>query len=93
MNGLCLTRVERDRMIYVHRTFMRETSFEGKKNHNIRHRYHDTLRDIFGIEAEIVDAAQAALKVNLRRNRELGLWTPPGRGEKEPPPLGEAEGE
>jgi len=76
MNGLCLTKVENNKMIYVHKTFMRETGFDSRKNFNIKNNYHETLQQIFGISREIVDEALAANEANLIRKKELGLWTP-----------------
>jgi arylamine N-acetyltransferase len=76
MHGLCLTRTEKGRMVYVHKTFMRETSFGTKKNTNIKKDYHLRIHEIFGIAPERVEEALAALEANLERERELGLWIP-----------------
>ncbi|MBN1781282.1 arylamine N-acetyltransferase [bacterium] len=76
MHGLLLTRLEKDRMIYVHKHFMRETSYTEKKNRNIRQNYHEAIHEIFGIQPEIVEQALSSLDVNMARERELGLWKP-----------------
>ena len=76
MHGLCLTKVEQDRLIYIHKFFMRETDFTHKKNHNIKNNYHQTIQDVFGIQTEIVEEALAALESNMRQEQALGLWTP-----------------
>jgi len=76
MHGLLLTKVEKGRMVYVHKTYMRETTFDAKKNRNIKHEYHTAIQETFGIEKIKVEEALAALDINLARERELGLWVP-----------------
>ena len=76
MRGLVLTKNEKDRMIYVHKTFMRETSWQGKKNFNIKQNYHQRIQEAFGIDPEFTERALAALESNLERDRKLGLWVP-----------------
>jgi arylamine N-acetyltransferase len=76
MHGLCLTKVEKDRMIYIHKTFMRETKFDEKRNFNIKKNYHASIRRIFGIAPLLVEEALAAVESNMTRERELGLWVP-----------------
>ena len=76
MHGLCLTKVERGRMVYIHKTYMRETTFDGKKNFNIKACVHQTVSDVFGIPAELVESALASLAFNMEREREMGLWVP-----------------
>ncbi len=76
MHGLCLTKVEKDRMIYIHRTFMRETDFQNKKNFNIKKNYHHTIQEVFGIAPEYIEEALSALKSNMTRDQKLGLWKP-----------------
>jgi len=67
MHGICLTKTLPDGLLFVNRNFMRETTFEGKRNYNIRRTYHATIFEHFGIEAEIVEQAQAALAFTLER--------------------------
>lgn len=76
MHGLCLTRIEKNRMIYVHKTFMRETYLGEKRNVNIKKNYHATIREVFGIVPQLVEEALAAVEANMARERELGLWVP-----------------
>jgi len=76
MHGICLTRVLKGGLLYVHKTFMRETTFSEKKNYNIKRNYHAAIREHFGIEKEIVEQAQVALADNMKRERESGLWVP-----------------
>jgi len=88
MHGLCLTKAERGRMVYIHKTHMRETTYDEKRNYNLKHKLHQTIADVFGISAELVESALAALKTNMTRERELGLWVPKGR---KPFPVSTAE--
>ena len=53
---------------------MRETTFQGKRNINIKKNYHATIRDVFGIDPEIIERGQAALVENLAKERALGLF-------------------
>jgi len=80
MHGICLTKVKDQGLIYVHKTFMRETTFEGKRNFNIKKNYHQTIREVFGIGAEMVEHALSAIDENMVRERELGLYVPRERG-------------
>lgn len=72
MHGLCLTKVQKDGLIYIHNTFMRETNLDGKKNYNLRNRLHHTIQNIFGIQQDLVEQALAALKENLQREKVDG---------------------
>jgi arylamine N-acetyltransferase len=76
MRGLCLTKAEHGRMVYVHKQFMRETNWDGKKNRSLKRDYHAAIEEVFGIRAERVEEALAAIQSNMQRERELGLWTP-----------------
>ncbi|NIR47222.1 hypothetical protein GWO43_01890 [candidate division KSB1 bacterium] len=70
MHGICLTKVMKGGLIFVHKNFMRETTFTGKKNFNIRKDYHARIHDIFGIGKQIIEQGRAALEENLKRERE-----------------------
>ncbi len=76
MHGLCLTKLEKDRMVYIHKTFMRETTFDRKVNTNIKNRVHESIHGIFGIDPVLVEQALEAVKINMEREREMGLWIP-----------------
>lgn len=65
MNGLCLTRIMPGGLLYVRKNFMRETTFQGKKNHNIRKNYHASIQEYFGIDPQVIEQARAALTENL----------------------------
>jgi hypothetical protein len=81
MHGLCLTRAERGKLIYIHKHFMRESTYDGKKNFNIKKDYHESIRRAFGIESALVEQALSALEFNMARERELGLWRPKEKNE------------
>jgi len=74
MHGICLTKVMKDGMLYIHKNFMRETTFSDKKNFNIKRNYHSAIHENFGIGKQIIEEAQAALQNNLEKEKELGLW-------------------
>jgi arylamine N-acetyltransferase len=96
MHGLCLTRAERGKLIYIHKNFMRESTYEGRKNFNIKKDYHQRIYQAFGIEPVLVEHALAALEANMARERETGLWKPPkdrGRRSENDSQESEAEGQ
>ncbi|MCK5146113.1 arylamine N-acetyltransferase [bacterium] len=76
MRGLCLNKITNDRMIYVHRDYLRETSPTGKRSKKIKTDYHNQIHQIFGIDAVIVEEALAAVNENLANKRETGLHAP-----------------
>ena len=76
MHGICLTKVMKDGMIYIHKNFMRQTTFSDKRNFNIKRNYHAAIHENFGIDKQIIEQAQAALQGNLERKKELGFWVP-----------------
>lgn len=70
MNGLCLTKSRQDSLIFIHKHFMRETGIAGsKKNYNLKQNREQMIKEIFGIPAEIVEAAEAAVQDRLRKLR------------------------
>jgi len=76
MHGLCLTKAEKGRLLYIHKYFMRETTFNRKINFNIKNNYQQTIQKHFGIDTQMVDKALAALEANMEREEKLGLWIP-----------------
>jgi len=76
MHGICLTKIQKDGYIFIHKNFMRETTFKSKKNFNIRQNYHETIHDIFGIDKQLIESAQGALEINLAMERKLGIFKP-----------------
>jgi len=76
LNGICLTRVEENRIIYIHKTFMRETGIDFYKNHNLKGNLPDAIEDLFKIPPALVDKALQAAAENREKKRRLGLWQP-----------------
>lgn len=76
MHGICLTKVMPGGLVFVNRSFMRETTFTGKRNYNIKRNYHSAIHKTFEIEKDLVEQAQVALQENMQRKRQMGLWTP-----------------
>lgn len=72
MHGLCLTRVQKDELVFILKDFMRITSYTGKRNVNLKHNLHHTIDEIFGIAPEYVEQALAALRENMVRERRPG---------------------
>jgi hypothetical protein len=71
MHGFCLTSATQEELIYIHKDFMRITSLEGKRNVPIKQNYHETIAQLFGIAPEYVEQAQAALRENMARERDV----------------------
>ncbi len=67
MHELCLSRNEKDALIYVRKFHMRQTSFDGKKNFNLKKNRAQMIRDSFDIPEKIVLRAEAALLENKAR--------------------------
>lgn len=67
MNGLCLNRLDREGMIYIHNHYMRQTSFHRRESVNIQCRYHAVIESVFGIEPDVLEEALAALKAKRER--------------------------
>ncbi len=80
MRGFCLNKLDHDEMIYLHKHFMRVTSFGNKKNHSIKQNYHAVIQERFGISPEIIEQAGESLTANLKRERESSLWVPKKSG-------------
>jgi arylamine N-acetyltransferase len=76
MHGICLTKVERGKMVYIHKTHMRETTYDGKKNFNIKQTLHQTVSGVFGIPEALVEAALVSIDSRMKNERESGLWVP-----------------
>lgn len=74
MHGICLTKIQNDGYIFIYNDFMRETTFTAKRNYNIRQNFHQTIHEIFGIDNQLIEQAQAALEFNLAKERELGIF-------------------
>ncbi len=62
MHGICLSKVLKNGLLYINRGFMRETTFDGKKNFNIKKNFHSVIHENFGIEEQLVEQAMVALQ-------------------------------
>ena len=71
MHGITLTKITKNGYIYVRKNFMREQTLEKKTNYNLKKNYHQTIRNIFGIEPEIIEQAKSALKENMEKERSI----------------------
>ncbi len=76
MHGICLTKIQKRGMIYIHKNFMRETTFTSKKNFNLKNNLHQTIHDVFGIDKQLVEQAQSALRFNLDVEKQRGIFVP-----------------
>ncbi len=76
MHRIYLTKRIDEGIFFVCGNFMRKTTFEGKQNFNIKKNYHSAIYDIFGIDKELTEHARSTLKMNLEKERALGLWAP-----------------
>lgn len=72
MNGLCLTQARKDSLIYIHKYFMRETKFDRKQNFNLKRNREQVIREIFGIPAEFVEEAEAAVQQRMAKYNKFG---------------------
>jgi arylamine N-acetyltransferase len=75
LHGILLTKVMPEGLIYVHKTLMKETSIGGKKNINIKKNYHAAIHDLFHIDPQLIEKAQAALKENLAKEKASGMFS------------------
>lgn len=74
MHGICLTRVKKDGMIYMHNDFLQITSIEGKQKRKVKENYYSVIEDIFGFAPEIVEQAKEAMTENMKLERQLGFY-------------------
>jgi arylamine N-acetyltransferase len=76
MHGICLTKITKSGIIYIHKQFMRQTTAQGKQNFKLKTNYYETIHSLFGIEKQTIEWAQAALDANFKKEVELGLFVP-----------------
>ncbi len=76
MHRIYLTNIIDEGLFIVCGNFMRKTTFDGKQNFNIKNNFHEAIHDVFGIDKELSEQAMTTLKMNLEKERALGLWTP-----------------
>ena len=71
MNRIYLTKIVNNGLIYVRNNFMRKTTFEGKQNFNIKKNCPAAINEVFGIDKQLIEQAQAALKENLKKRENF----------------------
>jgi len=76
MHGLCLTKVTKSGLIYIHKNHLRQITFSEKKNFKLKHNLHETIHTIFGIDKNLIEWAQAAVDLNMAKEVELGIFNP-----------------
>ncbi len=74
MHGLCLTKIRKDGLVYLHKDFLQISNFDGKQKHKVQQNYHSIVNDIWGINPELVEQALAAIPGNIQLQKQLGLF-------------------
>lgn len=69
MKGICLTRQEKQGMIYVHNNYFREVSAGGIKKRRVEHNWIGNIVDIFGIPGNMLQDAYDITR-KFRSNNE-----------------------
>ncbi len=70
MNALCLTRNQRDKLIYIRENYFRETGLEGKRQYYMEGNREQIIEQVFGIPAQVIEEADKALE-QLRERRGI----------------------
>jgi arylamine N-acetyltransferase len=73
MHGICLTRMEKDQLIYVHNDYLQVAGVSGKNSRRIKQNYERVVGELFGIQPELIEKAQQALLHNRQLELEHGL--------------------
>ncbi len=76
MNAICIATVIDEKMVYIHRTFMRETTFYGKKNYNLKRKFSETISNLLKIDHQKIEEAMEAVEKNKIIKQEQGIWKP-----------------
>ncbi|HPG40034.1 MAG TPA: arylamine N-acetyltransferase [bacterium] len=74
MHGLCLTKIRKDGLVFLHKDFLQISNFEGKEKLKVKQNYHTIVQEIWGIDPELVEHALAAIPENIQQQKELGLF-------------------
>jgi len=69
MNSLCLTKIEKGCMTYIHRTYMSKISGDLRKNFKIKNNLSETINFNFAIDPEITEKALEIIE--SRKNKCL----------------------
>jgi len=73
MNAICIATVVEEKMVYIHRTFMRESTFYGKRNYNLKRKFPETVSHLLKIDHQKIEEAMEALEKNKIIRQELGI--------------------
>lgn len=76
MNAICIATVIENQMVYIHKNYMRKTTYEGKKNFNLKKDYLGTISGLLKINPQIIEEALEALMKNKEIRKDRGLWKP-----------------
>ena len=76
MNAICIATVRENKMIYIHKDFMRKTNYNEKKNYNLKNNYLQTISHLLEIDHLKIEEALEALGRNRKIKAERGLWKP-----------------
>ncbi len=76
MNAVCIATIFENKMIYIHRTFMRETTFYGKRNYNLKKNFSEAISNLLKINPQKIEEALDAVEKNRKIKKERGLWKP-----------------
>lgn len=76
MNSICIASVCDNEMIYIHRNFMRKTTFYQKKNFNLKKNFTETISSILKINPQKIEEALESVEMVKQIKKERGLWKP-----------------
>ena len=74
MHDICLTKIRNDGLVYMHKDLLQITTYEGKQKEKIKENYHAIVQNIFGIDPALVEQALTAIKKNIDRQKQSGLF-------------------
>jgi arylamine N-acetyltransferase len=79
MHNIALSALRENRLVFIRKNYMRETSYRGKQSRNIRKDYARVIDELFGIPEDLLKRARSALEDNLEKERRAGIFRPARR--------------
>ncbi|MFA6743141.1 MAG: arylamine N-acetyltransferase [Candidatus Neomarinimicrobiota bacterium] len=76
MHGICLSKRDKERFIYLHNHYLKLESSDERFKGNVKTEVAELAQRWFDISPEIVRRAEKALRENLYHDRELGYKVP-----------------
>jgi len=76
MHGICLSKRDQDRFIYLHNHYLKLESGAERFKGNVNTAIAELVQRWFDIPPEIVRRAEKALRENMYHDRELGYKVP-----------------